>query len=164
MSQVDDLAKAFGEDVREVVALDNLFVASLIHDEEKVEAAIATVDHADFIVAPFVVRILVHRVVSLVHDVNETEATSSSLDKEWELDRVVRWQWHQVGDILVRWIRVLQLNIFLQALRIGPVKQVEMSLIPSSAHQFVVIVFTYVPNVLSLQVVLMASINSSNAN
>ena len=90
MSQVDDLAKAFGEDVRELVTLNDLFVAALVHDEEQVEAAFASVDHADFIVAPFVVRVLIHRVVSLVHDVNETEATSSSFDKEWELYRVVR--------------------------------------------------------------------------
>ena len=111
MAQVDDLAEALGENVGEVVPLDDLFVAALVHDKEEVEAALAAVDHADLVVAPFVVRVLVHRVVALVHHVDEAEAPRTSLDQEGELNWVVGWQRHEVCDVFVGGIGVLELDV-----------------------------------------------------
>ena len=101
MSEIDNLAEAFAEDVREIVPLDDLLVLRLIHDKEKIETTFTTVDYADFIVAPLVVRVFIHRIVLLVYDINEGHLLQATLDEEGELDRVVCWQRHQISDALV---------------------------------------------------------------
>ena len=102
MSEVDDLAETFTEDVREVVTFDDLLVTALVDNEKHIEATIATIHETDLVVSPLVVRVLVHRIVALVQHVYDTDASGTSFHKEGELDGVICWQRHQICDVLVR--------------------------------------------------------------
>ena len=66
MTQVDYLAKALSEDVREVISLDYLPVLSFTRHEYKVETALSAINQRNFVVAPLVVQVFVHRVGALV--------------------------------------------------------------------------------------------------
>ena len=93
--------------------------------------------------------------------VDDRDPFQTPLDEEWELCWVVSWKRYEICDVLVGGVGVTQLNSSFHGLRARPVDQVKMSLVPPGAYQLVVSILTYVPNVLSFQVVLVHASNVS---
>ena len=85
----------------------------------------------------------------------------ASLDEEWELCWVVSRKRHEISDVLVGGVGVAQLNRSFHGLGASPVDQVKMGLVPPRAYQLVVGILTYIPDVLSLQVMLVHTGNVS---
>jgi len=74
VAQIDDLAQTFAPNVREIVPFDNLALLTLVDDKQEIEATFTSVYNADFVVAPFVVGVLIHRVANLVQNINDFDA------------------------------------------------------------------------------------------
>jgi len=121
VTQVDDLAEAFAPNVRKVVPFDDLAVLALSDNEKKVEAAFLTIDDLDFVVAPLVVGVFVHRIALFVEYVDDLYATQPTLEEEGEFNRVVSRERHQISDVLVQRVGVFDLVGLLEALWIRPV-------------------------------------------
>ena len=101
MAEIDDLAEPLGENVREIVPFDDLPFLALVDYVEEIETAFASVNHADLVVAPFVVGVFVEGIGLFIEHVDEGDLLRASLDEEGKLDRVVGRQRHQVCDVLV---------------------------------------------------------------
>ena len=78
----------------------------------------------------------------------------ATLDEEGTLLRVIGWQRNQVSHILVVFVRILNLDWFLETLRIVSVDKVNMAIIPSCADHLVIVVLRHIPNISILHVVL----------
>ena len=122
MAEIYDLAEPLRENVREIVPFDDLPFLALADYVEEIETAFASVNHADLVVAPFVVCVFVEGIGLFVEHVDEGDLLCASLDEEGKLYRVVGRQRHQVCDVLVARVQILDLNLLLQALRVRPAK------------------------------------------
>ena len=164
MRQIDYLSEALFEDVGEIEALNDLVGASLMRYIDQIESALPTVHERHFVVTPLVIVILVQCVDCLVFNVEERHFSQPTSNEEWAFLRVVGRQRHQVSAVFVEVVGVLNLNWLLQTLGVIAIEQEVAGLVPSSADDLVVIILANVPDVLILQVVLIAPSESFHAN
>ena len=71
MAEIDDLAEPLCENVREIVPFDNLLVLAFVDYVEEIETALPSINHADLVVAPFVVCVFVEGIGLFIEHVDE---------------------------------------------------------------------------------------------
>ena len=89
VAQICNFAEAFTPNIRKIVPFYDLPILAFGNNEKKIEAAFLTINDTDLVVAPLVVCIFVHWVTLLVQNINNLNTAQTSLDEEWELNRIV---------------------------------------------------------------------------
>ena len=122
MTKIDDLFETLSPNIREIVPFDNLTMLSFIGYVQNVEAAFATVHNTDLVVTPLVVGIFVHSVATFVRHIDDFYTLQATFDKEWELNWIIGWQRHKIGDVFIACISILDLKGSFEALGVCTVQ------------------------------------------